>query len=82
MDGELWEQMPYSESSSATIEQVDKFYCKERSDTDALKILRVSGQPPIERKKNLTLEQCRSSVNAALIAKDGSGDRAHQYLYR
>lgn len=73
MDGELWKQMPYSASSSATIEQADKFYCKERSDTDALKFLRESkGQPPIERKKNLTLEQCRSFVNAALIAKDGS----------
>ena len=72
MDGELWKQMPYSASSSATIEQADKIYCKERSDTDALKFLRESkGQPPIERKKNLTLEQCRSFVNAALIAKDG-----------
>ena len=73
MDGELWEQMPYSASSSATIEQADKFYCKERSDTDALKFLRESaGQPPIERKKNLTLKQCWSFVDAALIAKDGS----------
>ena len=73
MDGELWKQMPYSASSSATIEQADKFYCKERSDTDALKFLRESkGQPPIERKKNLTLEQCWSFVDAALIAKDGS----------
>ena len=82
MDGELWEQMPYSASSSATIEQADKFYCKERSDTDALKFLRESkGQPPIERKKNLTLEQCRSFVNAALIAKDGSlTERINTYI--
>ena len=82
MDGELWKQMPYSASSSATIEQADKFYCKERSDTDALKFLRESkGQPPIERKKNLTLEQCRSFVNAALIAKDGSlTERINTYI--
>lgn len=73
MDGELWKQMPYSTSSSATIEQMDEFYCMERGDTDALKFLRESkGQPPIERKKNLTLEQCWSFVNVALIAKDGS----------
>lgn len=82
MDGELWKQMPYSASSSATIEQADKFYCKERSDTDALKFLRESkGQPPIERKKNLMLEQCRSFVNAALIAKDGSlTERINTYI--
>ena len=82
MDGELWKQMPYSASSSATIERADKFYCKERSDTDALKFLRESkGQPPIERKKNLTLEQCRSFVNAALIAKDGSlTERINTYI--
>lgn len=82
MDGELWKQMPYSASSSATIEQADKFYCKERSDTDALKFLRESkGQPPIERKKNLTLEQCKSLVNAALIAKDGSlTERLNTYI--
>ena len=82
MDGELWKQMPYSASSSATIEQADKFYCKERSDTDALKFLREStSQPPIERKKNLTLEQCRSFVNAALIAKDGSlTERINTYI--
>lgn len=82
MDGELWKQMPYSASSSATIEQADKFYCKERSDTDALKFLRESkGQPPIERKKNLTLEQCWSFVDAALIAKDGSlTERINTYI--
>lgn len=82
MDGELWKQMPYSESSSVTIEQADKFYCKERSDTDALKFLRESkGQPPIERKKNLTLEQCWSFVDAALIAKDGSlTERINTYI--
>ena len=82
MDGELWEQMPYSASSSATIEQADKFYCKERSDTDALKFLRESaGQPPIERKKNLTLKQCWSFVDAALIAKDGSlTERINTYI--
>lgn len=82
MDGELWKQMLYSASSSATIEQADKFYCKERSDTDALKFLRESkGQPPIERKKNLTLEQCWSFVDAALIAKDGSlTERINTYI--
>lgn len=82
MDGELWKQMPYSASSSATIEQADKFYCKERSDTDALKFLRESkGQPPIERKKNLTLKQCWSFVDAALIAKDGSlTERINTYI--
>lgn len=82
MDGELWKQMPYSASSSDTIEQADKFYCKERSDTDALKFLRESkGQPPIERKKNLTLEQCWSFVDAALIAKDGSlTERINTYI--
>lgn len=82
MDGELWKQMPDSASSSATIEQADKFYCKERSDTDALKFLRESkGQPPIERKKNLTLKQCWSFVDAALIAKDGSlTERINTYI--
>ena len=82
MDGELWKQMPDSASSSATIEQADKFYCKERSDTDALKFLRESkGQPPIERKKNLTLKQCWIVVDAALIAKDGSlTERINTYI--
>ena len=28
MDGELWKQMPYSESSSVTLEQADEFYCR------------------------------------------------------
>ena len=82
MDGELWKQMPYSASSSATIEQADKFYCKKRSITAALKFLRESkGQPPIERKKNLTPQQCWSFVNAALIAKDGSlTERINTYI--
>lgn len=82
MDSELWKQMPYSESSSATFEQADEFYCKERSDTDALRFLREStGQPPIERKKNLTLQQCWGFVNAALIAKDGSlTERINTYI--
>ena len=81
-DGELWKQMPYSASSSATIEQADKFYCMECNDTDALKFLRESkGQPPIERKKNLTLKQCWSFVDAALIAKDGSlTERINTYI--
>lgn len=79
MDGELWKQMPYSASSSATIEQADKFYCME---CNALSFLRESKNgPPIERKKNLTLEQCRSLVNAALIAKDGSlTERINTYI--
>lgn len=82
MDGELWKQMPYSESSSVTLEQADEFYCRKRSDTDALSFLRESmGQPPIERKKNLTLEQCKSFVDAALIAKDGSlTERINTYI--
>ena len=82
MDGELWKQMPYSESSSVTLEQADEFYCRKRSDTDALSFLRESkGQPPIERKKNLTPQQCWSFVNAALIAKDGSlTERINTYI--
>ena len=82
IDGELWEQMPYSESSSATLKQADEFYCRKRSDTDALSFLREStGQPPIERKKNLTLEQCKNFVDAALIAKDGSlTERINTYI--
>lgn len=73
IDGELWRQMPYSKSVSVTLEQADEFYCRKRSDIDALSFLRESaGQPPIERKKNLTLQECWSFVNAALIAKDGS----------
>ena len=82
IDSELWEQMPYSESSSATLKQADEFYCRKRSDTDALSFLREStGQPPIERKKNLTLEQCKSFVDAALIAKDGSlTERINTYI--
>ena len=82
IDGELWEQMPYSESSSVTLEQADEFYCRKRSDTDALSFLREStGQPPIERKKNLTPQQCWSFVNAALIAKDGSlTERINTYI--
>lgn len=82
MDGELWKQMPYSESSSVTLEQADEFYCRKRSDTDALRFLRESkGQPPIEQKKNLTLKQCWSFVDAALIAKDGSlTERMNTYI--
>lgn len=82
MDGELWKQMPYSESSSVTLEQADEFYCRKRSDTDALSFLRESmGQPPIERKKNLTLEQCKNFVDAALIEKDGSlTERINTYI--
>lgn len=82
IDSELWEQMPYSESSSATLKQADEFYCRKRSDTDTLSFLREStGQPPIERKKNLTLEQCWDFVNAALIAKDGSlTERMNTYI--
>lgn len=82
IDGEPWEQMPYSESSSATLKQADEFYCRKRSDTDALSFLREStGQPPIERKKNLTLEQCKNFVDAALIAKDGSlTERINTYI--
>lgn len=82
MDGELWKQMPYSESFSVTLEQADEFYCRKRSDTDALSFLREStGQPPIERKKNLTPQQCRSFVNVVLIAKDGSlTERINTYI--
>ena len=78
-DGELWKQMPYSASSSATIEQADKFYCME---CNALSFLRESKNgPPIERKKNLTLQQCWDFVNAALIAKDGSlTERMNTYI--
>ena len=39
------------------------------------------GQPPIQRKKNLTPQQCWSFVNAALIAKDGSlTERINTYI--